>query len=122
MLSLGVVFDGRARTSAIPRRAAHLTVLLLFNAFHEDVSFRLPDLPGPDRWLLLIDTNQPRRDRLTRFTSGQETVVTGRSAVVMVLESAGPARDYLLELEAAVRGNLDPTDAARPLDSTVPTV
>ena len=103
MLSLAVVFDGRARTSAIPRRADDLTVLLLFNAWHEDVSFRVPDLPGPDKWLRLIDTRLPRLPEPARFTSGEECLVIGRSAVMMVLEPAGATRDFLLELAGALR-------------------
>ncbi len=103
MVSLAVVFDGRARTSAIPRRAEDVTVLMLFNAWHEAVTFHVPELPGPDSWLLLIDTDQPHRTEQARFTSGDQYIATGRSAVLLVLETAGPTRDHVLELEASLR-------------------
>ena len=105
MMSLAVVFDGRARTSALPRRAEDMTVLLLFNAWHEGVTFRVPDLPGPDKWLRLIDTNLAQLPEPARFLSGEEYVVTGRSAVMMVLEPAGATRDFLIELATALRNS-----------------
>jgi hypothetical protein len=39
--------------------SAGRTVLLLFNAYHDVVQFRLPEVVGGDGWMRLLDTNLP---------------------------------------------------------------
>ena len=57
--------------------------LLLFNAHHEPISFRLPAY-GTGRWLALVDT--AREDGLARdgeFAAGVTYPVEGRSLVLL---------------------------------------
>jgi glycogen operon protein len=64
------------------------TMLIVLNAFHEEVKFRLPSLPAGEVWRLLIDTRNsrgaPARRRYCR--SGQRFIATSRSLVVMRAE------------------------------------
>ena len=60
MRALGVLIDGRAQTSGIVKPAGDATLLLLFNAWHEEVPFFLPQPMGDaDLWHVLVDTCEP---------------------------------------------------------------
>ncbi|HEX7682602.1 MAG TPA: glycogen debranching protein GlgX, partial [Trinickia sp.] len=82
MRCFGVVLDGRAQTSGIRRPASDATLLIVLNAHHDVVDFKLPDIPGSDQWSCLIDTNAPIRDELPEFESGDVYQVTGRSLLL----------------------------------------
>jgi glycogen operon protein len=57
---LGMLIDGRAPSTAVPRPCDDASVLLLFNAWHETLEFTLPPHPeAGGQWQLLIDTAQP---------------------------------------------------------------
>jgi isoamylase len=91
--SLGVLLDGRAQPTGIRRRGTDITILLIPNAYHDAVVFKLPKVPGGRAWKSLVDTNQAetgRRPKLFRF--GHEYVVTGRSLLMFKL-SREAARD-----------------------------
>jgi glycogen operon protein len=91
--SLGVLLDGRAQPTGIRRRGTDITILLILNAYHDAVVFKLPKVPGGRAWKSLVDTNQAeigRRPKLFRF--GHEYVVTGRSLLMFKL-SREVARD-----------------------------
>ena len=58
----GLLLDGRAQVSGIPRRGSEATLLLVVNAHHDVVVFKLPEVTGGRDWVRLIDTNLPEED------------------------------------------------------------
>jgi isoamylase len=77
----GMLMDGRSQATGIRRRGSDTTVLLIFNAHHDLVNFRLPDYPDVKGWKRLIDTNDPLATEEI-FTPDAEYGVTGRSALL----------------------------------------
>ena len=61
-------------------------MLLVLNAYHDVVRFRLPDVVGGQTWRCLLDTNAPDRNATPRFASGDEYEVTGRSLLLFALQ------------------------------------
>jgi glycogen operon protein len=59
MRCFGMLLDGRAQASAIVKAANDRTLLLLLNAWHEDVDFTLPPPIEGSQWQVLVDTAQP---------------------------------------------------------------
>jgi glycogen operon protein len=102
MLCFGLVIDGRCRATGIRRPASDATLLLVFNAYHDMVEFRLPDIPGNDQWTCLIDTNAPVRTELPSFESGDVYQVTGRSLLLFSLQAKGQTGRVLENLEEAL--------------------
>ena len=102
MRSFGALLDGRARISEIKKRASDATVLTFLNAYHEAVTFTLPETADQDQWVLLIDTCLPLPKERVEFTTGDEYIVTGRSLVVFGLVAEGATRQVLTELEAEI--------------------
>ncbi len=86
-LSLGVLLDGRAQATGIRRRGSDQTLLLQFNAYHDMVRVKLPEVSGGARWARLIDTNQPEAADGEDFGFGADYDVTGRSVVIFKLAS-----------------------------------
>jgi glycogen operon protein len=82
----GMLIDGRARASGIKRPAMDATALLVLNAHHDVVNFRLPEVVGGNVWRCLVDTNASEVEGQKRFRSGDEYAVTGRSFLLLVLE------------------------------------
>jgi glycogen operon protein len=86
---LGLLLDGRAQPSGIPRRGSEATLLFVVNAHHDVVSFKLPEVAGGRDWRRLLDTNQPEDDddpeEQVRFTFGHTYEVTGRSLLLFLL-------------------------------------
>jgi isoamylase len=78
----GMLIDGRAQPTGIKKRGSDATILLVFNAHHEVVTFTLPESSGGADWSLLIDTNLPTRDDGARFKAGNTYDVTARSLLV----------------------------------------
>jgi glycogen operon protein len=89
MRCFGMIIDGRAQASGIKRPASDATLLLVFNAYHDTVNFTLPDIPGPDQWTCLLDTNMPVREDLPIFAAGDVYEVTGNSLLMFALEAKG---------------------------------
>jgi glycogen operon protein len=83
--SLGVLLDGRAQPTGIRRRGTDLTLLLIMNAHHEAVVFKLPTVVGGRDWRRLLDTNQPDPSRPKPFEFVHDYVVTGRSLLLFKL-------------------------------------
>src|SRR6195256_2029182 len=83
--SLGVLLDGRAQPTGIRRRGTDLTLLLIMNAHHEAVVFKLPRVVGGRDWRRLLDTNQPDPSRPKPFEFVHDYVVTGRSLLLFKL-------------------------------------
>jgi len=81
---LGVLLDGRAQPTGIRRRGTDVTLLLILNAYHDAVKFKLPKVVGGRDWIALADTHQPNLDRRRpkSFRLGHEYLVTGRSLLL----------------------------------------
>ncbi len=83
---VGMLLDGRARASGLHRPAMDQTALLVLNAHHDVVSFRLPSVVGGNTWHCLMDTNLPDGLEAELFESGDDYLVTGRSVLLFALE------------------------------------
>jgi len=82
----GMLLDGRAQETGIRRRGELATLLLVVNAWHEMIDFRLPQPPGGDAWVLRLDTVRPGLpDHQVRYEVGEEYSVTGRSLLLFQL-------------------------------------
>jgi isoamylase len=74
---------------AIPSRGPHGervvgdSLLLLFNAHYERLDFAMPDPRFGKRWELLLDTDAPEAEEMSRaFSSGEQVPVEGRAIAV----------------------------------------
>jgi isoamylase len=85
----GLLLDGRAQPSGIPRRGSEATLLLVVNAHHDVVAFDLPEVVGGRDWRRLVDTNLPEEDDdpedAVHFTFGHAYEATGRSLLLFLL-------------------------------------
>ena len=108
----GLLLDGRAQVSGIPRRGSEATLLLIVNAHHDVVVFTLPEVIGGRDWIRLIDTNLPEEDddpeEPARFAFGHQYEVTGRSLLLFLARPARSARST----QARVAGAASTTPAA----------
>ena len=95
----GMLIDGRAQATGIKRPAMDATALLVMNAHHDVVNFRLPEVVGGNVWRCLVDTNAPEIEGQKRFRSGDEYTVTGRSFLLLVLE---PETEHSIGLRRAL--------------------
>ncbi|WP_244816084.1 glycogen debranching protein GlgX [Caballeronia sp. Lep1P3] len=108
MHCFGLVIDGRAQATGIRKPASDATLLMIFNAYHDVVDFTLPDIPGPDQWSCLIDTNAPVREELPQFDSGDVYQVTGRSLLLFALQARGATKRVFDRLEEALTDEVPP--------------
>jgi glycogen operon protein len=89
------VLDGRGQTSGIARQGSDATLMLILNAHHDVVPFKLPKVAGGRSWLKLIDSNEPNGDHDddgVRVRFGQTCQVAGRSVIVFRLVADRPRR------------------------------
>jgi glycogen operon protein len=86
---LGMLMDGRAQVSGIKRPAADVTVFLALNSDHEPVELALPTFHDGDRWLCLIDTNDPDRSDTSYMKTGDKYTVAGRSFLLFAAITPG---------------------------------
>ena len=104
----GLLLDGRAQTSGIPRRGREPTLLLVTNAHHDVVVFTLPKVTGGRDWRRILDTNLPDEDEeidtAPTFRFGHRYEVTGRSFLAFHLRSARPQRPHARNAGAPDRG------------------
>jgi isoamylase len=77
----GMLLDGRAQATGIRRRGDDATLLLVFNAHHDAVKFKLPKCYDASGWTRLMDTNDPGLPD-QRFRIGAVYEVTGRSMLL----------------------------------------
>jgi len=92
--SLGAFLAGDSidELSAAGEKIVAESLLLLFNAHHEAVPFRLPGYGGPEAaWELLLDTYDPQAPRRL-MRRGQRCVLRGRSLAVLRQVYAPPRR------------------------------
>ena len=80
---LGMLLDGRAPSSAVPRAAHDASALLLFNAWHEPVHFTLPAHPQEGgQWVVLMDTAEPD-EPVHALPADEKVAVGGRTFVLL---------------------------------------
>ena len=72
-----MLLDGRAQPTGIKKRGSDTTLLLCFNAYYDMVRFKLIKMAGGDKWVRLLDTNQPDADESSAFKLGHDYDVTG---------------------------------------------
>jgi glycogen operon protein len=56
--SVGLVLEGRAQVSGVREHANDATLLILINAYHEGVTFKLPDASTHLAWKLVLSTDE----------------------------------------------------------------
>jgi isoamylase len=88
--SFGMLLDGRAQPTGIKQRGSDATLLIMFNAHHDIVTFTLPEVPEGKRWMRLIDTNLPAGFETPNFEFGANYEVTGRSLLLFILSVEDP--------------------------------
>ncbi len=76
------LLDGRAWPSEQTPPDHASTLLLLFNAHHEDVGFIMPAAAGPDPWLPLLDTAAETLDRTRGYAVGLTARLVAHSLAV----------------------------------------
>ena len=77
----GMLLDGRAQATGIRRPAGDATLLWVLNAYHDQVAFTLPRVPGGRSWQRLFDTASAEA-ATDSFRAGRVCEVTGRSTVL----------------------------------------
>ncbi|OTJ58498.1 glycogen debranching enzyme, partial [Pseudomonas aeruginosa] len=86
---LGVLLDGRAQPTGILRSGEDATLLLILNAYHDAVSFRLPEVAEGSGWTCLLDTQRPEDPLGERYPFASEFLVGGRSFLLFELQPPG---------------------------------
>ncbi|WP_308917821.1 glycogen debranching protein GlgX [Jannaschia sp. LMIT008] len=113
-LCLGLVLDGRAQPTGIPKRGEDATLLMMLNAHHDDVDFTLPTVPGGSAWSLLVDTTEAETEPASH-PAGLATALPGRSLRLYVLEPDGPSNRATRVGEGRVRDTLEESWPSLPL-------
>ncbi|MHB0775739.1 glycogen debranching protein GlgX [Halomonas sp. WWR20] len=83
--SLGVLLDGRAQPTGIRRAGADVTLLLLFNAHHDPLSYHLPEVPRGSGWMCRLDTSRALDEASCRRAFGEQYELEGRSLALLEL-------------------------------------
>jgi glycogen operon protein len=85
--SVGVYLNGEALPDPDSRgeRVIDDSFYILFNAHHEPITFTLPTCPWGERWVKVIDTNEPVPDLRNRkaFRAGEPVGVQSYSVIVL---------------------------------------
>jgi isoamylase len=85
--TVGVFLNGRAIPTPDGRGEPIIddSFYMLFNAHHEQITFKLPRSPWGERWIKVIDTNEPIPDYRQRkeLHAGTEVPVNDHSVVVL---------------------------------------
>jgi len=86
---IGMLMDGRAQVSGIKRQASDVTLLLVLSSNHEPAEFVMPAFAGGDRWLCLIDTDDPERAESPFFKTGDKCKISARSLLLFAALTPG---------------------------------
>src|SRR5262249_34548614 len=84
---LGMLIDGRAQATGIKRRGSDATLLLIYNASHEDLEFVLPAVADARSWIAVVDTNAPEQET-REYPFEHSFLMTSRSFAMLVLSTA----------------------------------
>jgi isoamylase len=96
--SLGLMLNGRTLNTKDPRGNAVMddSFLMLLNAYHEGVDYKLPPPPGGGHWQAIMNTDDLHEEFQRRQVNGS-IIVAGRSTVLLTecgdetnLDEAGP--------------------------------
>jgi isoamylase len=87
LTAFAMLLDGRAQTTGIRQKGHEATLLVLINVFYEGTEFTLPQSPGSDEWILLIDTADPDRCDQEVHNAGETCNLVARSLMVFRLNS-----------------------------------
>jgi isoamylase len=93
---MGVLLDGRAQETGVRRVGSDSTLLLLLNAHHERVPFRMPEAVGGSLWVRLVATDAPETDAPPSFDFGAAYPLEGNSLCLFILKpekNRGPITD-----------------------------
>ncbi|MEO6407391.1 MAG: glycogen debranching enzyme GlgX, partial [Burkholderiaceae bacterium] len=97
----GMLLEGKAQVSAIPRAGTDASVLLVFNAWHEAIDCTLPERKDGSTWTRMFDTALEHQE-VHDFDPGDTYKATGRSVLGFVAAGAGQSADWLHELTVAL--------------------
>jgi glycogen operon protein len=97
----GMLLDGTAPVSSIPRPGSDASVLLVFNGWHDGVEFTLPPLSDGARWCRLFDTALEQQDA-DEFAPEHGYVITGRSVLALASASSAHSAEVLSKLMATL--------------------
>ncbi|MGH7155696.1 MAG: glycogen debranching protein GlgX, partial [Acetobacteraceae bacterium] len=100
---IGLLLEGRAQATGIKRPSMDATALLVLNAHHDVVKFRLPEVLGGRHWRRLIDTSVPDAEGLLEARTGDEHEVAGRSVLLFALEPEHTASVAMRRVRQALR-------------------
>jgi isoamylase len=84
---MGMLLDGRAQATGIKQPSMDATALLVLNAHHDVVKFRLPEVVDGRRWRRLLDSNIPDSEGVLAVKFGEEYLMTARSVALFALET-----------------------------------
>jgi isoamylase len=91
---IGYVLGGAAGEFFTPggQRDIDDSFIVMLNAYHEDIPFRVPDLPIDGRWRPLVDTSLETGivEGGTRYIAGDVFVLKARSVALFIHEQATP--------------------------------
>ena len=96
--SLGVMLNGRTLNTKDPRGNPVMddSFLILLNAYHEGVEYKLPPTPAGGHWDCIMNTDDLHEEFVRRTVNGS-IIVSGRSTVLLTecadetnLDEAGP--------------------------------
>ena len=87
MRCFGMLMDGRAKVSGIPRPGTDATLLMILNGFHKTLEFVMPPCSGGMHWQLLLDTNRPAMTSGRAYGIANSCAVIGRSLMLFRLAS-----------------------------------
>jgi len=87
----GMLLDGRGQATGIRRRGSDVTLLIVFNAHHEPVDFKLPRCYDASGWSRIMDTNDPGLPD-QRFRIGAIYKAAARSTLLFERVAARPRR------------------------------
>ncbi len=97
--AFAVRLDGRAQATGLHRRGGDATLLIMFNAYHDMVTFTLPETVGGEAWTRLLDTNLPDSQDVESIRFGTAYDVTGRSLLMFVLKPEDTPGDAATDME-----------------------
>lgn len=101
----GMLLDGRAQATGIKQVGSDATLLLVFNAHHDVVDFKLPTVQESERWVALIDTNNPTRTERPHYEFGDIYQATGRSVLLFAVADGSKQNWQLKEPVEALDSN-----------------
>jgi glycogen operon protein len=99
----GMLLDGRAPVSSIPKPGADASLLLVFNAWSDAVEFVLPPTAADEPWIQLVDSALEAQAS-EAFRPGDVYTVTGRSLLVFASAGTGQPTGWLEDLAATLPG------------------